>query len=148
MNTLSYKTVSANESTVDRKWWVVDATNMIVGRGSSRIASILRGKNKPYFTPHFDCGDYVIVINAEKVRLTGNKMLTKQYVRHSHYPGGQRSVSFKQVIEKHPHRVLEKAVKLMLPKNKLGDQMYRKLFVYAGSEHPHAAQNPETLKIS
>lgn len=147
MNTLSFKTVSANENTVKRNWYVVDATNMVVGRGASRIAHVLRGKNKPYFTPHVDCGDYVIVINADKVRFTGNKMNTKEYVRHSHYPGGRRVVSFRQMMEKHPIRVVEKAVKLMLPKNKLGDDMYRKLFVYAGNEHPHSAQNPQPLKI-
>jgi large subunit ribosomal protein L13 len=147
VNTLSFKTISANENTVKRNWYVVDATNMVVGRGASRIAHTLRGKNKPYFTPHVDCGDYVIVINAEKVRFTGNKMNTKEYVRHSHYPGGRKVVTFHQMIEKHPIRVVEKAVKLMLPKNKLGDAMYRKLFVYAGNEHPHAAQNPQPLKI-
>ena len=147
MNTLSYRTVSANKKTVNKQWVVVDAEAEILGRLSSRIAMVIRGKHKPEYTPHVDCGDNVIVINAEKVRLTGNKLTDKQYVRHTGYPGGQRFITSKELLAKHPTRVLEKAVRGMLPKNKLGNALIRNLHVYAGSEHPHEAQNPQPLKF-
>ena len=147
MNTLSYKTVSANAKTVNKQWVVVDAEGEILGRLSSKIAMIIRGKNKPEYTPHVDCGDNVIVINAYKIKLTGSKMVDKTYVRYTGYPGGQRFISPKELLEKHPQRVVEKAVRGMLPKTKLGKKLYTNLFVYAGSEHPHAAQSPKTIKL-
>lgn len=147
MNTLSYKTVSANAKTVNKQWVVVDAEGEILGRLSSKIAMIIRGKHKPEYTPHVDCGDNVIVINADKIKLTRNKFTDKTYVRHTGYPGGQRFISPKELMEKHPHRVVEKAVRGMLPKTKLGKQLYTNLFVYAGTEHPHAAQTPKTIKL-
>lgn len=145
MNTLSYKTKSANEATVKRDWYIVDATNLTLGRMSAKIAAILRGKNKPYYTPHTDCGDYVIVINVEKVVLTGNKMDEKEYQTYSGYPGGQKAELAKDLIRRRPEVVIERAVKGMLPKNRLGRKMYKKLFAYAGAEHPHTAQKPQTL---
>ena len=147
VDTLSYKTISANKKTVDRKWYLVDAENQVLGRMSSEIAKILRGKTKAYFTPHVDCGDYVVVINAEKVRLTGKKWEDKRYVSYSGYPGGQKVTNPKRLMEKRPHAVVEMAVKGMLPKNKLGRSVYKKLFVYAGSEHKHLAQKPEQIKF-
>ncbi|MFS8616063.1 MAG: 50S ribosomal protein L13 [Solitalea sp.] len=147
MNTLSYRTVSANKKTVNKQWVVVDAEAEILGRLSSRIAMVIRGKHKPEYTPHVDCGDNVIVINADKVRLTGNKWTDKQYVRHTGHPGGQRFITPKELMAKHPARVLEKAVRGMLPKNKLGNALIRNLHVYAGPEHPHQAQNPKPLKF-
>ena len=146
MNTLSYKTVSANSKTVTKEWVVIDANTEIFGRLSSKIAFILRGKHKANFTPHVDCGDNVIVINADKVRFTGNKFTQKEYVSYTGYPGGQRFISPKDLMAKHPTRVVEKAVRGMLPKNKLGNAIYKNLYVYAGSEHPHAAQSPKTIK--
>lgn len=146
MNTLSYKTVSANKATVSKEWVVVDAQGEILGRLSSKIAMMIRGKNKPSYTPHVDCGDNVIIINADKIKLTGNKFAEKQYVSYTGYPGGQKFISPKELMEKHPTRVVEKAVRGMLPKNSLGRALYKNLFVYAGSEHPHAAQNPKTIK--
>ena len=146
MNTLSYKTVSANKATVSKEWVVVDAQGEILGRLSSKIAMMIRGKNKPSYTPHVDCGDNVIIINADKIKLTGNKFAEKQYVSYTGYPGGQKFISPKELMEKHPTRVVEKAVRGMLPKNTLGRALYKNLFVYAGSEHPHAAQNPKTIK--
>ena len=146
MNTLSYKTVSANSKTVTKEWVVIDANTEILGRLSSKIAFILRGKHKANFTPHVDCGDNVIVINADKVRFTGNKFTEKEYVSYTGYPGGQRFISPKDLMAKHPTRVVEKAVRGMLPKNKLGNAIYKNLYVYAGSEHPHAAQSPKTIK--
>jgi large subunit ribosomal protein L13 len=148
MNTLSYKTVSANSSTVEKNWYVVDANAEIVGRLSSKIAKVLRGKHKPSFTPHVDCGDNVIVINADKVKFTGNKMNDKEYVRHTGHPGGQRFATPKEMMAKKPAFVLEKAVRGMLPKNRLGDKIIKNLFVYAGGEHPHAAQNPKPLNFT
>lgn len=148
MDTLSYKTISANSSTVEKAWYVVDATNQTLGRLSSNIAKILRGKNKPSFTPHVDCGDNVIVINAEKVRLTGNKLTEKQYVRHTGYPGGQRFSNPAQLLAKRPERVIEYAVKGMIPRNRLGSKVMKNLYVYSGSEHPHEAQNPKELNIN
>ena len=147
MNTLSYKTVSANKSTVNKEWIVVDAEGEILGRLSSEIAKRIRGKHKPSFTPHVDCGDNVIVINADKIRLTGNKMGDKVYVRYTGYPGGQRFISPKELMEKHPQRIIEKAVRGMLPKNRLGRALFNNLYVYTGDEHPHAAQNPQTVKF-
>ncbi|POY35572.1 50S ribosomal protein L13 [Solitalea longa] len=146
MNTLSYKTVSANSKTVKKEWVVIDANAEILGRLSTKIAMIIRGKNKPDFTPHVDCGDNVIVINADKVKLTGNKFTEKQYVRYTGYPGGQRFISPRDLMAKHPTAVIEKAVRGMLPKNKLGNALIKNLYVYAGNEHPHAAQNPKTIK--
>ncbi|MEJ6980931.1 50S ribosomal protein L13 [Pedobacter sp. P351] len=147
MNTLSYKTVSANKQTVDKQWIVVDAEGEILGRLSSKIAMVIRGKNKPSYTPHVDCGDNVIVINADKVKLTGNKMGDKTYVRYTGYPGGQRFISPKELLAKHPERIVEKAVRGMLPKNRLGRALYKNLHVYAGAEHPHAAQSPKEIKL-
>lgn len=145
MNTLSYKTVSANKKTVNKQWVVVDAEGEILGRLSTKIAMIIRGKNKPDFTPNVDCGDNVIVINADKVKLTGNKFSDKTYVSYTGYPGGQRFISPKELMAKHPTRVIEKAVRGMLPKNRLGKALFGNLHVYAGAEHPHAAQNPKTI---
>ena len=148
MDTISYKTISANDSTVNKGWVVIDAKNQVLGRLSSHIASILRGKNKTNFTPHVDCGDNVIVINAEKVRLTGKKMTKKVYVSYTGYPGGQRFTTPIKLLGSIPERVIEKAVKGMLPNNRLGSEMYRNLYVYAGTEHPHAAQQPKEISLS
>ncbi len=130
---------------IERKWYVVDASQYTLGRMTSEIAKILRGKHKPIYTPHVDTGDYVIVVNAEKVKVTGKKMSQKKYYHHSEYFGGMKETTLKEMIEKHPERVIEHAVKGMLPKGTLGRQMYRKLFVYAGPEHKHQAQKPEVL---
>ena len=135
----------ASASTIARKWYVVDASQYTLGRLASRVASILRGKNKPEYTPYVDCGDYVIVINAKDAKLTGNKIDQKTYFRHSGYIGGAKEVPIKEMLEKHPERVFEHAVKGMLPKGALGEQMYKKLHVYAGPEHKHEAQKPEVL---
>lgn len=140
-------TYMANPNTIERKWYVVDAEGKTLGRLAAEVAKVLRGKNKPTFTPHVDTGDHVIVVNAAKVRLTGKKLVQKTYFRHSGYPGGSTFVSAGNMLEKHPERVVEMAVRGMLPKNKLGEQMYRKLNVYAGAEHPHAAQKPEVLEL-
>jgi large subunit ribosomal protein L13 len=147
VNTLSYRTESARKEDVARKWYIIDAEDMVVGRMSSRIATILRGKHRPDYTPHVDTGDYVIVINADKVRFTGKKMLQKEYLSYSLYPGGQKSRTPNDLLAKKPERILEAAVRGMLPKTKLGRAMYKKLFVYAGTEHPHTAQKPEPLKF-
>ncbi len=146
MDTLSYKTKSAKNTEVDRKWFVVDAEGEVLGRLASKVASVLRGKHKPSYTPHVDTGDYVIILNADKIRLTGAKLDDKVYLSYSGYPGGQKSINAKELLVKHPTQVVEKAVKGMLPKNKLGRAMIKKLFVYAGAEHPHQAQKPEELK--
>ncbi|SFV31134.1 50S ribosomal protein L13 [Thermoflavifilum thermophilum] len=143
----TFKTISANAATVEHRWYVVDATNQTLGRLCSQIAAILRGKNKPYFTPHVDCGDYVIVINAEKVALTGKKWKTKEYISFTSYPGGQKKESAISLLHRRPEAVIERAVKGMLPKNRLGRQLFRKLFVYAGPEHPHQAQKPEPIQL-
>lgn len=148
MNTLSYKTQSANKETVQKEWLLIDAENEILGRLASKVANILRGKNKAYFTPHVDCGDYVVVINADKIRLTGNKWEQKTYIRHTGYPGGQRSLTANEVMAKKPFAMVEKAVKGMLPKNRLGAQLFRNLHVYAGNEHPHAGQNPKAINLN
>ncbi|MAT54516.1 MAG: 50S ribosomal protein L13 [Saprospirales bacterium] len=147
MNTLSYKTESAKKETVERKWYVVDAEGQTAGRLFSRIAHVLRGKHKPSFTPHVDTGDYVIVINADKIRFTGNKLQQKEYIRYTGYPGGQRRETAANLLQRKPEAVIENGVKGMLPKNKLGRAMIKKLFVYAGSEHPHAAQKPEPFNF-
>jgi large subunit ribosomal protein L13 len=139
------KTFMASPATIDRKWYVVDADGMTLGRLASEVAKVLRGKNKPIFTPHMDTGDYVIIINAEKIKVTGKKMDQKIYYHHSDYVGGMKETTLKEMLAKHPDRVVEQAVKGMLPKGPLGRQMYKKLFVYAGSEHNHAAQKPEAL---
>jgi large subunit ribosomal protein L13 len=147
VDTLSYKTVSANKETADKKWLIVDAEGQNLGRLASKVAYLIRGKHKPNFTPHADCGDNVIVINAEKVELSGNKMEVKEYIRHTGYPGGQRILTAREVMEKHPERLVEKAVKGMLPKNKLGNALYRNLKVYVGTEHNHEAQKPEAINL-
>lgn len=139
------KTFMASPATIDRKWYVVDATNMTLGRLAAEVAKVLRGKNKPIFTPHMDTGDYVIVVNAEKVKVTGKKMDQKIYYHHSDYVGGMKETTLKEMMAKKPVRVIELAVKGMLPKGPLGRQMYTKLHVYAGAEHPHMAQKPEVL---
>jgi len=148
VNTLSYKTVSANAATVDKNWVVVDAEGQTLGRLASKIALLLRGKRKPNYTPHVDCGDNVIILNADKVVLTGNKMADKTYVWHTGYPGGQRTTNPEQMMAKFPERVVEKAVKGMLPKNRLGAQLFRNLHVYAGGEHKHEAQQPTAININ
>jgi large subunit ribosomal protein L13 len=147
MDTLSYKTISANKENADKKWIVLDANEAILGRLASKAAFLLRGKHKPNFTPHADCGDYVIIINAEKIQLTGQKWDQKEYIRHSGYPGGQRSLTATELMEKKPISMVEKAVKGMLPKNRLGRAIYRNLYVYEGAEHPHAAQKPAAVKL-
>lgn len=139
------KTFMASPSTIERKWYVVDAANMTLGRLASEVAKVLRGKNKAIFTPHMDTGDFVIVVNADKVKVTGKKLDQKIYYRHSGYVGGMKETTLREMMAKKPERVVEHAVKGMLPKGPLGRQMYRKLFVYAGPEHNHAAQKPETL---
>ena len=140
-------TVMAKSETVDRKWYVVDATNIPLGRVASQVAAVLRGKNKPIYTPHVDTGDYVIVINSDKMVLTGNKLNDKKYFHHSGYPGGLKEVTYKDLMEKRSDFALERAIKGMLPKNSLGKKMFGKLKVYKGSEHPHQAQQPVELKI-
>lgn len=147
MDTLSYKTVSANKETANKEWLVIDAEGKPLGRLASTVASLLRGKHKTNFTPHVDCGDHVIVINAEKVSLSGNKWEDKVYVRHTGYPGGQRFTTAEELLSKKPHAVVEKAVKGMLPKNKLGAQMFRNLHVIVGAEHKHEAQKPKEYKL-
>ena len=148
MDTLSYKTISANKATVNKEWVIVDAEGLVLGRLASKVAKILRGKNKPSFTPHADCGDNVIVINAEKVVLTGKKMSDKIYVRHSGYPGGQRTQTPTELLAKFPERIVEKAVKGMLPKNKLGRKLYTNLHVVIGSEHKYEAQKPKVVDLN
>lgn len=148
MESLSYKTTYVNAETATKDWYVIDATDVVLGRLSSQVAKILRGKNKPSYTPHVDCGDNVIIINADKVRLTGKKMTDKVYVRHTDYPGGQRYATPANYLEKRPTFIVEKAVKGMLPKNRLGAVLNSNLFVYAGGEHPHAAQTPKTIKLN
>ena len=148
MNTLSYKTVSANKATVTKEWLLVDADGQTLGRLASKVAKLIRGKHKPNFTPHVDCGDNVVVINAEKITLSGKKWTDKTYIRHTGYPGGQRSLTATEMFEKNPARLLEKAVKGMLPKNKLGSALFRNLYVYAGSEHKQEAQTPKVMNLN
>lgn len=150
MNTRSYNTISTAKEKVDRKWFIVDAEGLVVGRLCTRIATVLRGKHKAIYTPHTDCGDYVIVINADKVRFTGNKMLDKVYITYSGYPSGHKETTPARLMHPDSHelrkiRVVENAVKGMLPKNKLGKDMFRKLFVYSGADYPHQAQQPQDL---
>ena len=148
MNTLSYKTVSANKNTVKKEWLVVDADGQTLGRFASKVAMLVRGKYKTDFTPHVDCGDNVVVINAEKIILTGKKWTDKSYIRHTGYPGGQRSLTATEMFEKDPTRLVEKAVKGMLPKNKLGAALFRNLYVYAGTEHQQTAQEPKSFNVN
>jgi len=148
VDTLSYKTVSANKATVNKEWVVIDATGMVLGRLASTVARILRGKHKPNFTPHVDCGDNVIVINAEKVTLTGSKMSDKVYVRHTGYPGGQRFQTPQEILAKYPERLVEKAVKGMLPKNRLGRSIYKNLKVVVGPDHKYTAQQPKEIDLN
>ncbi len=148
MDTLSYKTVSANKDTVQKEWILVDAKDQVLGRFASRVAIILRGKHKPSFTPHVDCGDNVIIINAEKIVLTGDKLSQKKYIRHSGYPGGQKSETVENLLKRRPAAVLEKAIKGMLPKSRLGSELFRNLFVYVGEEHPHEAQQPKKIDLN
>jgi large subunit ribosomal protein L13 len=148
VNTLSYKTISANKATADKQWIVVDAEGHNLGRFASKVAMLLRGKYKPSYTPHVDCGDNVIVINAEKINLTGNKLDEKTYIRHTGYPGGQRSLTAKVMQQKNPALLVEKAVKGMLPKNKLGAQLFRNLNVNVGDAHKHAAQTPKSVNLN
>ena len=139
------KTFMASPATIDRKWYVVDAEGMTLGRWASEVAKVLRGKNKPIFTPHIDTGDYVIITNADKIKVTGKKLEQKIYYRHSDYVGGMKETTLKEMLNKKPEKVIELAVKGMLPKGPLGREMYKKLFVYAGPDHKHAAQKPEVL---
>ncbi len=147
LNQLSYRTISANEKIVKRDWYVADATNQTLGRFASKIAAVLRGKNKPYYTPHFDCGDYVIVVNSGNIVLTGKKDEQKVYEHFTGYPGGRKEEGFKSLNKRRPNAVIERAVKGMLPKNRLGRAMFNKLFVYEGAEHPHKAQQPKEFKF-
>lgn len=147
MDTLSYRTVSANRATVKKNWYVIDGTNLVVGRLASRVALILRGKHKACYTPHVDCGDHVIVVNAEKVRFTGKKLTDHVYYRHTGYPGGKRETHPIELFRTKPERVLEHAVRGMLPKTKLGDRIFKNLHLYVGTEHPHAAQQPQELTL-
>jgi large subunit ribosomal protein L13 len=147
MSKLHFTTKHANAATVQRDWYVVDGTNQTVGRMSARIAAVLRGKNKAYFTPHVDCGDFVVIVNADKVVFTGNKGDQKMYQNFSGYPGGLREERAMDLLKRRPEVVLERAIKGMLPKNRLGRQMYKKLFVYADPKHPHTAQQPKELKF-
>ncbi len=140
------KTISVREQDVQREWYVIDAQGKTLGRLAAQIATILRGKHKPYYTPHVDCGDYVIVVNAEKVHVTGRKMTQKKYYRHSGYPGGLKVITLRDQLRRFPTRVVESAVRGMLPKNRLGRRMFKKLKVYAGPNHPHQAQQPKPLE--
>ena len=137
----------ANAQNIQKKWYVVDAADLVLGRLSTEVATLLRGKHKPTFTPHVDCGDYVVIVNAEKVALTGKKLDQKCYYRHSGYPGGLKTRTAKRMLELQPQKVLEASIRGMLPKGKLGDDMYRKLYVYVGPEHPHQAQKPEVYTL-
>jgi len=148
VDTLSYKTVSANKATVQKEWVIVDAKDEVLGRLASKVAFMLRGKHKPSFTEHVDCGDNVIVINASQVKLTGNKLQDKEYIRHTGYPGGQRIETAEKLMAKKPIKVVENAVKGMLPKNRLGSALFRNLYVFEGSEHPHEAQKPKVVDLN
>jgi large subunit ribosomal protein L13 len=148
VNTLSYKTVSANKETVQKEWFIVDAKDEILGRLASKVAIVLRGKHKPSFTPHVDCGDNVIIINAEKIKLTGKKMSDKRYFSHTGYPGGQRITSPEALLAKKPQAVVEKAIRGMLPKSRLGSELFRNLFVIVGDKHTHQAQQPKELDLN
>lgn len=147
MSHLHFTTKHLNATSVEHKWYIIDAKDKILGRLSSKVASVLMGKNKPYFSNHLDCGDYVIVINAAKVKLSGNRLTDKTYIHYSGYPGGQKETSASLKLQKHPEFLVEAAVKGMLPKTRLGRQMFKKIFVYAGDKHPHQAQTPQTLEF-
>ena len=147
MDTLSYRTVSANPSTIRKEWILIDAEGQVAGRLASVAAQLLRGKYKTNYTPHMDCGDNVVIINAEKIRFTGKKMTDKKFVRHTGYPGGQRFATPKELLQRKPIAVLEHAIRGMLPKNRLGDKLYRNLYVYAGSEHKQQAQQPKLINL-
>jgi len=148
VDTLSYKTISANKATAKKEWVVIDATDQVLGRLGSKVAKLLRGKYKPNFTPHVDCGDNVIIINAEKVKLTGNKWGDRNFFYHSGYPGGQREVTPAELFAKSPIKLVERTVKGMLPKTRLGRQLYRNLYVYVGSEHKQEAQQPKVIDLN
>ena len=148
VDTLSYKTISANKETANKGWVLVDAEGQTLGRLASKVAKMIRGKHKTNFTPHADCGDNVVVINAEKINLTGNKWSDKTYIRHTGYPGGQRELTANEILNKHPERLIEYAVKGMLPKNKLGRALNRNLFVYVGAEHNQEAQKPKKIDLN
>ncbi|KPK88233.1 MAG: 50S ribosomal protein L13 [Bacteroides sp. SM23_62_1] len=148
MDTLSYKTISANKTTVQKEWLLIDAKDQILGRLASTAARLLRGKHKRNFTPHVDCGDNVIIINAEKIRLSGKKLTGRQYYSHTGYPGGQQIKTPEMLLEKRPAALIEQAVKGMLPRNRLGRQLFRNLYVYVGPEHPHEAQQPKTITLN
>jgi large subunit ribosomal protein L13 len=148
VDTLSYKTKSANKNTVEKQWLLVDAEGQTLGRLASKVAKILRGKYKPSFTPHVDCGDNVVIVNAEKIKLSGNKWEDKTYFRYTGYPGGQRSTTARELLEKNPASIVEKAVKGMLPKNKLGAELFRNLRVYAGTDHDQEAQKPRAINLN
>ena len=143
-----YRTISVNKETANKQWYVVDAGGEVLGRLAAKVALVLRGKHKPEYTPHVDCGDNVIIINAEKIRLTGNKLADKEYIRHSGFPGGQSKETPAEMLVKYPERIVEHAIKGMLPKNRLGSQLFRNLKVYVGSEHKHEAQNPTKLDLN
>jgi len=148
VNTLSYKTVSINKATAQKEWVLVDANDLVLGRMASKVAKLLRGKYKPSFTPHVDCGDNVIIINADKVRLTGKKWTDRVYLRHTLYPGGQRETTPAQLMAQSPEKLIKKVVKGMLPKNILASHIINNLYVYAGSEHPHTAQTPKLIDLN
>ncbi|MBP6230767.1 MAG: 50S ribosomal protein L13 [Paludibacteraceae bacterium] len=148
MNTLSYKTISANKATVQKEWVVVDATDQIMGRMCSKVAKLARGKYKPSFTPHVDCGDNVIIINADKVKMTGKKWTDRIYLRYTGHPGGQREMTPERLQEKGSDRLFNKVLKGMLPKNRLGDQLLGNIYIYDGAEHPHAAQTPKIIDLN
>jgi large subunit ribosomal protein L13 len=147
VNTLSYKTISANKANVDKQWLIIDAQGQVLGRLSSEVAKRIRGKHKTNFTPHVDCGDNVIVINSDKIKLTGNKWEDKVYIRYSGYPGGQKTSTPKQLMAKSSTRIIERAVRGMLPKNRLGRALFGNLYVYEGAEHPHEAQQPKIINL-
>ncbi len=147
MDTLSYKTVSLKAGDIKKEWYVIDATDLVLGRLSARIALVLRGKHKPSYTPHMDCGDNVIVVNADKIRLTGKKWTDKVYVRHTGYPGGQRFTTARDLMAKRPTELLRRSVKGMLPKNRLGAKLINHLYLYTGPEHPHEAQQPKQVTL-
>ncbi len=148
MDTLSYKTVFANKTTVKKEWFLIDANDAILGRLSSQTAKILRGKHKPDYSPHVDCGDNVIIINASKIKLSGLKSFTKEYIRHTGYPGGQRFDKIEDMMKKNPAFVIEHAIRGMLPKNRLGRKIFKNLYVFNGSEHPHEAQKPKQINLN
>jgi len=147
VNTNSYKTISANKATVKKEWLLVDAEGEVLGRLASKVAKLIRGKHKPDFTPHVDCGDNVIIINADKVKMTGSKWEDKKYIRYSGHPGGQKSVSASEIYKKHPERIIENAVRGMLPKNRLGRAIFKNLYVYTGDKHEQEAQKPRKIEL-